>query len=117
MELRIRITAHFRHKETGEPFTGHEYKVRLYDKDFFQDDFLGETELYKDGSMEIIFDPQHISSLDSPLEEQPDLYCVLLRGETVIFKTQVLEDLDLQNVGTFDPKQGLHYDLGTFLVN
>ncbi len=45
IEVRVLLIA----KGTDEPLTGDGYLVRLYDKDIFNDDFLGESSLDEDG--------------------------------------------------------------------
>jgi hypothetical protein len=112
------ITARFQQKETGEPLSGHQYMARLYDQDTLQDtlqdDFLGESLLNQNGEIEIRFLPQQIASLDSPFEKFPDLYLVLLKGQEVLLKTQVIEDLDMNREGKLG--QGLYFNMGVFLV-
>ena len=44
-EMNIEVRVWLIAKGTDEPVTGAEYMVRLYDKDVFNDDFLGESSL------------------------------------------------------------------------
>ena len=46
-EMRITVIARLIAKGADQPITGKEYCVRLFDKDFFDDDFLGEDEEHK----------------------------------------------------------------------
>jgi hypothetical protein len=116
MDLLVKITAQLLEKGTRLPITGEGYTVKLYDKDVFSDDFLGEAQPDEEGKIAITFNPSLISSADSPFETEPDFYFVLLRNDTLVFKSKVMEDVNLK-AANFDTKDGLHFDLGSFVID
>jgi Mlc titration factor MtfA (ptsG expression regulator)/Zn-finger nucleic acid-binding protein len=112
------VTAQFVRKAGGEPLSGAggRYSVKLFDKDVFVDDKLGEPRLDAEGRVRCTFDLYDVASADSPQEQKPDLYLVVYEGEKEIFRTPVFQNLD------FRPKPGgggatpVTHDLGTFKV-
>ncbi len=98
-----------------EPLAGNGFKVRLYDKDVFNDDFLGESELHN-GLARFIITQKDFTS-PSKLDERPDFYFVLLHDQQVIFKSRVMTNLDISDIEQFVMKEGELIDLGTFLVD
>jgi len=80
----------------GNPLTGPEYSVRLYDKDRYFDDKLGKTGLDADGSASFLISVADIKSIDSPDERTPDLYFVLEKDGAEIFRSEVFENIDFE---------------------
>lgn len=113
-----KITVHVRFFDAIEdqPLTGEDYKVFLYDKDIFEDDYLGSSGLNDKGEATIIFHTGQFKSIDSPLEHFPDLYCVLFRDNTILFQSNIVKDLDIEKYSSFDTQHGWHFNLGTFLI-
>jgi hypothetical protein len=103
-------------KGTDIPVTGKEYTVRLFDKDIFNDDFLGESILNKSGRAKFLFTKKHFAGF-AQLEEKPDFYFVVYRDGKEIFKSRVMQNLDLRYVEEFKMKEGEVVDLGTFLID
>jgi len=99
-----------------EPVSGKEFKVRLYDKDIFNDDFLGETSLDEEGVAKFVFTQQDFKSPLS-LDQKPDFYFVVLQNNETIFKSKVMSNLDISNVEEFVMSEGDLIDLGTFLID
>jgi hypothetical protein len=89
------IIATFEDSE-GNPLTGPEYSVRLYDKDLFFDDKLGKGILDADGNVSFLVSVADIKSIDSPDERTPDLYFVLEKKGQEIFRSQVFENVDFE---------------------
>lgn len=116
LEMLLHIKARLLAKGTNEPL-GKENTVRVYDKDLYDDDYLGEATPNEDGTVEVTFAPKDIQSWDSPLEEKPDVYFVVMRGKDVLYKSPVFEDLDPDTEGNFIFEHGMVFDLGTFLVD
>ncbi|MFI5173178.1 MAG: hypothetical protein ACHQFW_12355 [Chitinophagales bacterium] len=115
-EFLINVHARFLLKHSSEPLHGNHYRVRLFDKDPINDDFLGETELDKDGKVHFRIDPKYYRSEDNPLETKPDFYIVVMKEERVIFKTPVAPNIDLNKDGNFNYGEGEWIDLGTFVI-
>ena len=116
-EMRIEVTARLIAKGSDAPVTGDEFVVKLYDKDFFDDDFLGEASPDKNGSVSFSFNPE---SLDrrSPLHEKLlDFFFVVYKNGLVIFKSKVMEHLDVEALETFKMGEGEVIDLGSFLID
>jgi hypothetical protein len=115
-EMNLEVTAKLIGKGDDQPLTGGEYLVRLFDKDIFADDFLGECTLDNDGAARITF--SHASFADwGNLEEKPDFYFVVYKNAKVIFKSKVMEDVDIAAIENFKMGEGDVIDLGTFLID
>ena len=113
--MNLEVTARFIGKGHDSALND-DYTVRLYDKDIFGDDFLGETRLDKNGVAKISF--AHNAFADTlSLEDKPDFYFVVYKHKQEIFKTKVLEDLDIETIEKFKMGEGEIIDLGTFLVD
>ena len=111
IEVRVLLIA----KGTDDPVTGDEYIVRLYDKDIFSDDFLGESSPDQDGLAKFELTKQHFAGF-AKLDEKPDFYFVVYRNKREIFKSRVMKNLDLSDIEEFRMKEGEVVDLGTFLI-
>jgi hypothetical protein len=113
-----RVTARFVRKADGQPLSGvtGRYRVKLFDKDVFKDDKLGEPRLGADGRVTCTFDLQHAISADSPMETKPDVYLVVYEGEgeREIFRTPTFSDLDFTRRD--EKGEAVTHDLGTFQV-
>ncbi len=111
IEVRVVLIA----KGNDEPLTGKEYSVRLYDKDIFNDDYLGESFL-DEGIAKFIITKNNFETF-AMLDSKPDFYFVVYKNKKQIFKSQVMKNLDLTNIEEFKMKEGEVIDLGTFLIN
>jgi hypothetical protein len=111
VEVRVLLIA----KGTDDPVTGDEYIVRLYDKDIFSDDFLGESSPDRDGLAKFELTKKHFAGF-AKLDEKPDFYFVVYRNKKEIFKSRVMKNLDLSDIEEFRMKEGEVVDLGTFLI-
>jgi hypothetical protein len=111
IEVRVLLIA----KGTDDPVTGDEYIVRLYDKDIFSDDFLGESSPDQDGLAKFELTKKHFAGF-AKLDEKPDFYFVVYRNKKEIFKSRVMKNLDLSDIEEFRMKEGEVVDLGTFLI-
>ncbi|HEY8687896.1 MAG TPA: hypothetical protein VIM07_01575, partial [Chitinophagaceae bacterium] len=58
----------------------------------------------------------HSSFSNWNLDNNPDFYFVLLKNNEVIFKSIVLEDLDVDTIENFKMGEGEVIDLGTYLI-
>lgn len=114
-EMHIAMVARFILKGSNNAFTGDQYTVRLFDKDLFDSDFIGESGLDANGYSKILFNHAAYGNLAN-LETFPDLYFVLYRNGEVIFKSKVMEDLDLNTIEQYKKGDGEVIDLGTYLV-
>lgn len=109
--IRLRLI----NKADGKPLEGDSFKVRLYDKDVFNDDYLGES-LVRDGRVFFMISQK---SFKSPLnlDQHPDLYFVVYQDASEIFKSKVMANIDLSAMEEFVMKEGDVIDLGTFLID
>ncbi len=114
-DMNLTVTARFISKKNDAAVTGEGYTVRLYDKDIFEDDFLGESILDEDGIAKISFN--HTSFSDWNTDSKPDFYFVVFKNKREIFKSKVTEDLDLEAIEKFKMGEGEIIDLGTFLIS
>jgi hypothetical protein len=114
-DINLEVTARFIGKGHNSALTD-AYTVRLYDKDIFNDDFLGETRLDENGVAKISFTHDAFSRPFN-LDDMPDFYFVVYKHKEEIFKTKVLENLDIEMLETFKMGEGQVIDLGTFLID
>jgi len=114
-EMNLVVTARFIAKGSDTPVTGEAFTVRLYDKDIFGDDFLGESKLNNGGEACIRFYSKAYSDLFN-IESLPDFYFVLYNNNRSVFTSKVMDEVILENVKNFTPGTGAVIDLGTFLV-
>lgn len=114
-EMNIEVKVRLIQKGDDEPLAGSEYSVRLYDKDIFNDDFLGESAPNEEGIAKFLFSQGDFSK-PANLDEKPDFYFVVYKNKQEVFKSKVMSNLDLTNVEEFVMKEGEVIDLGTFLI-
>ena len=114
-EMNIEVMARFIGKGHESAVTGDAYRVRLYDKDVFTDDYLGESTLDEHGVAKITFTHSAFTNA-AHLDDMPDLFFVVFKHQKEIFKTKVMEDVDLEAVEKFRMGEGEVIDLGTFLI-
>lgn len=82
----------------GNPLTGPDYRVRVYDQDRFFDDKLGKAGLDAEGRAEFLVPVADIMSIDSPGEHTPDIYFILEKDGEEIFRSQVFENVDFESI-------------------
>ena len=114
-DINIEVKASFIHKGGDTPLTGTGYEFRLYEKDFMEDDYLGKSALDENGVAKVSFKHGDYMDFLNP-ETNPDLYFALYKGETLVFQSKVMRDLDLDGMEKFKMGEGEVVDLGTFLV-
>lgn len=114
-DMNLEVTARLIGKGNDQPVTGESYLVRLYDKDVFEDDYLGESALDENGGAKISFTHSSFSNWNT--DTNPDFYFVVSKNNEVIFKSIVLKDLNVDAVENFKMGEGEVIDLGTFLIN
>jgi hypothetical protein len=102
----------------GRPVSGPSWQARLFDEDRVSDDLLAEAGLDTEGRAAFMFDLSKASSFDSPHEEEPDLYVVLLRDGQEVYRGPVLENVKVlrENPAT-GFRDGTTVDLGTHVVH
>jgi hypothetical protein len=115
-EMNIEVKVRLIRKGDDEPVSGNEFAVRLYDKDVFNDDYLGESVPDEEGVAKFLFSQGDFSN-PAKLDKKPDFYFVVYKNKEVIFKSKVMSNLDLSDVEEFVMKEGEVIDLGTFLVD
>lgn len=82
--------------ENGQPLTGGEYEVALLDEDKYFDDKLGTSGLSPDGDAEFLITVADILSFDSAGETTPDLYFVVRKDGTEVFRSEVFAEVDFE---------------------
>ena len=113
--MNLEVTARFISKGSANPLTGDAYKLRLFDKDVFDDDFIGESSLNGDGVGKIKFNSSAFSDIGN-IETTPDLYFVLVKNGVQVFESKIMEDVDIAALEQFKMGEGEVLELGTFLV-
>ena len=116
-EMRIEVVARLIQKGTDAPLNGQEYTVRLFDRDFFDDDFLGEDRPDREGRVNISFDPAQFDRRDPIREKSLDFYFVVYKNGEPVFKSKVMEQVDINAIDTFRMGEGEIVDLGSFLID
>lgn len=115
-EMKIEIRVMLIAKGSDKPLSGKEFHVRLFDKDLFDDDAIGESSLDKNGCAKFFLTEKHFAGFKL-LDERPDFYFVIYKNKKQIFKSRVMQNFDLRNAEEFKMAEGEVVDLGTFLVN
>ena len=113
--MKIEVKATFISKGTDAPVTGESFLLRLYDKDVFGDDFLGESKLNEKGEGLISFGAKAFGDAFNT-ESLPDFYFVLYHDNIPVFQSKVIEDLDINTFEQYKKGEGEIVDLGTYLV-
>ena len=117
-EAVLTVKARFVKKGTDKPLTGERYVARLYDREIFgDDDYLGYSGLNERGEAHIHFYPADVRSKGLGVEELPDLYILLFKGDTVHFQTKVWDNVQFEKLALLDLKEGEVINFGTFLVD
>lgn len=116
MEELITFRARLVDKTTSDPLSKDGTFVKLYDRDLFEDDFLGQAHVNDSGIVEITFNSKDYRSIDSPNETNPDLYFTVFRFGKLVFKSKVISDLNLDNIHHLEPGKGKIVDLGVFAL-
>lgn len=97
------------------PLHNGDIKVRLFDRDFFEDDYLGETKPNEDG--EVVFVVPESQMNRGVLEDKrPDFFFVVYRHDALIFQSKVMENMDAADVTDAGETHAPVIDLGTFLI-
>ena len=115
-EMKIEVKVRLIGKRNDAPLSGDEYSVRLYDKDIFNDDFLGESAPDEEGVAKFLFSQGDFSKPVN-LDDKPDFYFVVYKNGEEIYKSKVMSNLDLSDIEQFIMKEGEVVDLGTFLID
>ncbi len=115
-EMNIEVKVRLIGKGDNEPLTGNEYIVRLYDKDIFNDDYLGESSPDGSGIAKFLFSQGDFSK-PAKLDNKPDFYFVVFRNSTNIFQSKVMSNIYLSDFEEFVMREGKVIDLGTFLID
>jgi hypothetical protein len=101
----------------GNPLTGDEYTVRLFDEDRYFDDKLGKSKLDNAGNAEFLITVADIMSIDSLDERTPDLYFIVEQDGKEIYRSETIPKVNFEVV---DPVTGrsksLTMDFGPFTV-
>ena len=84
--------------EQGNPLIGTDWSADLRDQDALLDDCLGDATLDDEGSATFLISVADIKSLDSWDERNPDLYFTLFRNGQEVFRSEVIEDVDFEEL-------------------
>lgn len=114
-EMNLLIKVRLISKGSDAAVTGDDFSVRLYDKDIFNDDFLGQSKLNDEGIAEFSISQRDFSNPFN-LDNRPDFYFVVYKNGDAIFRSKVMSNLDLSNIQEFVMREGEVIDLGTFLI-
>ncbi len=113
-EMNWEIKARLIQKGSDTPLTGTAYKVRLFDREFLEDEYLGECTPGEDGVVTFSFPASAVKGvLDDPM---PDFFFVLYKNDTVVFRSTVMENMNTEAIEQYKHGVGEVIDLGTFLV-
>lgn len=115
-EMNIEVKVRLIGRGNDEPVTGNVFKVRLYDQDIFNDDYLGESVPDEEGVAKFLFSQGDFKKPVN-LDQKPDFYFVVYQNKQIIFKSKVMSNLDLSDFEDFVMKEGDVIDLGTFLID
>jgi hypothetical protein len=110
------VKACFLQKGTSAPLTANDFMVRLYDKDLFDDDFLGESVPDENGCIAISFSHEAFAGDAIVKETIPDFFFVVFKNNQPVSHTKVFQDITLDQFSEFKMGEGEVIDLGTFLI-
>ena len=114
--MQVEILARFIVKGNDQPLQGNDYTIRLYDRDFFEDEYLGES--IPDAEGKVAFAVPGGNFKHHPAEDKmPDFFLVVLKSGRVIHQTQVMENVYLAGIETYKKGEGLVADIGTYLID
>ena len=113
MSFEVKVT--FISKGNDAPVSGDQYRLRLYDKDVFGEDYLGESKLNASGEGHIVFGHKAFDDTFH-FEKLPDFYFVLYKNKIPVFQSKVMEDMDMNLIEQFHSGKGEVVDLGTYLI-
>lgn len=116
MENIVNIHVNIVNKKTNEPPTEDGFIVKFFDKDIIEDDYLGECTLDGRGHGIISITRDDFRSIDSPAEKYPDIYFKVFYANDEIYKSKVYKNLHIEESDPFPASEGIHFDLGTFLI-
>ncbi|MEO7315325.1 MAG: hypothetical protein ABIW47_09075 [Ginsengibacter sp.] len=110
--IKVRLIA----KGSDSVVHGDDFFVRLYDKDLFNDDYLGQSNLNEEGIAGFTISQKDFSNPFN-IDTRPDFYFVVYKNGEEIFRSKVMSNLDLSNIQEFVMTEGEVIDLGTFLID
>lgn len=115
-DMNIEVSARFIARGSNEPLHGPAYKVRLFDRDFLDDEYLGESALDQHGDAHFQFPAAklHKGFLD---DNMPDFFFVLYKNDEVHFQSKVMENVYIDAIELYKRGTGEIIYLGTFLVD
>ena len=116
LSMNIEVKARLIARGKDEPLCGDEISVKLFDKDFFDDDFLGESKVDGEGYTRIKFNPSDLYRKEPLVDKALDFYFVLYKDGNEILRSQVMKDTDLSYFEVLKMGEGEIIDLGTFLI-
>ncbi|MEI7965344.1 MAG: hypothetical protein WCH29_09225 [Chitinophagaceae bacterium] len=114
-DMTIEVFIRFINKGSESPLSGPEYAVKLFDKDIIGTDHLGESGLDANGVARIRFSHASFGEWNK-LEQYPDIFFELYKDGDKIFKSELMNDLDIEKIEQFRMGTGEQVDLGTYLV-
>ena len=114
-DMVFEVKAGFIAKVSDMPLTGADYEFRLFEKDLMEDDYLGRSGLDENGTAKVSFKQADFKDFLNP-EKYPDLYFALYKGDALIFKSELMPELNIYGMEKFKMGEGEVVDLGTFLV-
>ena len=91
LEKVLIVGARFYEKKTNKPITGNSFVARVFDKDLFIDDPMGQDHLDSNGDMRLCCDLEDTTRRDGLLkimEGRPEVYVVLEKNGKEVFRSQ-----------------------------
>lgn len=121
LEHQLDVKVRLLRRDTKAPITGEGWLVRFYDKDKYDNDFLGEGTPNPDGIVDIRFNPSAMQQGEEEwgdeFETKPDLFFELWKGEKLVFTSKVWDDVDFDTYASYDIEEGKEVNFGTFLID
>lgn len=114
--MQVEITARLIKKGDDSPLTGDNYTVRLYDRDFFEDEFLGECLPNEEGRVKF-FIASGTFKHNAFDDKNADFFFVVFLHSKPVYISKVMEHVYTEGLEKYIKGEGLVVDLGTFLVD
>ncbi len=112
LNKKLIVKARFVDRATGAPISGGDYRVKLFDKDIFVDDPMGDDGLDAEGRMLIECDVDDAKINDGLMkffEGNPDLYVILEKESKEVFRSRTFR-------GIHRKRNRRVFHMGTFKV-
>jgi hypothetical protein len=116
-EMNLQVKARLIPAGGAPSFNSRGCKVRLFDRDFLEDEYLAESLPDAEGNVEFIFP---FSAMNQGVldDKMPDFFFVIYNaGGEVIHQSEAMQNVNIEAIENYVHGVGAVVNLGSFLVN